>query len=158
MEFIKKHGIAIIFIVILLLLAGLVVYIVLPTNGNSYGNRLNNLSKYELTDETVTSITEAIKAADDVNTVTYRRQGRILEFVIDVKDGTTLDISESHAIKILEFISDESLSYFDIQVYLTCSENQTNTTYPMIGYKHKTAASFSWNTKNEITESTEATE
>lgn len=150
MEFIKKHKFYIIGGIIFVIIMAFAIYgvceLVLPNSGkNIYGNRLEGIEAVKVSDDTVRRIKQELEDSEKVNTVTYHLSGRILNFSIDVKKDTDLITSVSFADKLLEFLSEEQKKYFDIQVFLVCSEDEESTLYPYIGYKHKNSTGYKWN-------------
>ena len=67
-----------------------------------------------------------------------------MNFIIEVNADVDLTTSRAFADKIAEKLSDDIKSFYDIQVYLTCSDKESEL-YPTIGYKHKTSVGFKWN-------------
>lgn len=153
MKFIKKYRIQIVIVVAVLVLA-LLIYgfcnLFLSTTGKSvYGTRLDGIEEVLPTDDEISKVKEEIGALEAVNTIEYQLQGRIMNFIIDVKDGTDLITAHGLADKLLPYFTDAQKSYFDIQVFVTSKEEtkeeDETSLYPMIGYKHKTSVGFSWN-------------
>ena len=58
-------------------------------------------------------------------------------------DSLEEETAKNYANKILENLSDDVKSYYDIQV-LVDSDNEESEVYPIIGYKHKTTDMFVW--------------
>ena len=150
MEFVKKHKFYIIGGLIFLVIMGLAIFavceLVLPNAGESvYGNRLDGIDDVKVSDDTIKRIEQELEQNENVNAVDYHLSGRIMNFIIDVKQDTDLITAVSYADKTLEFLSDEEKQYYDIQVFLTCDEDEESELYPYIGYKHKTSVGFQWN-------------
>lgn len=147
MNFIKKHKL--LFIILTLILVLLVIGLVIfgPSlffNGNKvYGNRLNNIENYKITDSNINDIKSAIKENTNVQEVEYEQSGRILNFKIKIVETTNVDEAKGLSNMILDNISDENKEYYDIQVFLIC-DNKESEIYPKIGYKHKTSTEFVW--------------
>lgn len=149
MKFIKKHKILLIVIAVCLILLILMFFGIknaffANASGSKYGNRLDGIENYPIDNKTIEEIKQMLSDIEFVNDVKYNLEGRRMDFVIDVNDDVDLITSRSLADKIVEKFSDEIKSFYDIQVYLT-SKNEESELYPTIGYKHKKSAVFQWN-------------
>jgi len=152
MKFIKKHITAIvisIICIVLLVLVFIAVYSMFnPSNSKDiYGSRLDN--EVIVSDSIISTIETKIKENDIVSSVTYNKNVRIIKFIIDVKDDTKVEDSYKLGSVILENLTDEILSYYDIEIYVTSNTDK----YPMIGYKSKNSETFSWTlNRGEVSE------
>lgn len=149
MKFIKKHKVLLIVIAVCLILLILMFFGIKKAffanaGGSKYGNRLDGIENYPIDNKTIDEIKQILNDIEFVNDVKYNLEGRRMDFVIDVNDDVDLITSRSLADKIAEKFSDEIKSFYDIQVYLT-SKNEESELYPTIGYKHKKSAVFQWN-------------
>lgn len=147
MKFIKKHKVLLIVIAICLILLVLMFFGIknafFANAGNSkFGNRLEGIEKYPI--ENIDEIKKMLSDTEFVNDVKYNLEGRRMDFIIDVNDDVDLITSRSLADKIAEKLSDEIKAFYDIEVFLT-SKNEESELYPTIGHKHKTSAAFQWN-------------
>ena len=147
MKFIKKHKVLLIVTAICLILLVLMFFGIknafFANAGNSkYGNRLEGIEKYPI--ENIDEIKKMLLDTEFVNDVKYTLEGRRMDFIIDVNDDVDLITSRSLADKIAEKLSDEIKAFYDIEVFLT-SKNEESELYPTIGHKHKTSAAFQWN-------------
>ncbi len=109
----------------------------------AYGNRLDGIENYELTDEEVKTVKNNILANEDVLEVEYREEGRIINIRIKAKDELT-DVNAKKMCE--EFVSnftEEQLSFFSLQFYVY-KEDATKTDFPIIGYKHYGNKKVSW--------------
>ena len=149
MNFIKKHKIALIVVSVCIVLIILLFFAIKNTffpnmNKSKYGNRLDGIENYPIEDSLVTDIKNSLVENEAIENVTYDLKGRIINFIIEVKDGTELNVAKEASSKLLEKFNDEYKSFYDIQIYLICS-NEENELYPKIGYKHKTSSEIKWN-------------
>lgn len=149
MNFIKKHKVGLIVTLIIIILIVLVFFGVKNAffsnmDEGKYGNRLAGIENYSIETSVIEEIKTMLNDTGNVNSVTYDLQGRIMNFVINVKEDVDLTTSRSLADKLAEKLSDEIKSYYDIQVFLTCNDPESEL-YPTIGYKHKTSVGFKWN-------------
>ena len=146
MEFIKKNKILVSLLVIAIVFFAAVMIIIfsnLSIGNNEYGNRLDNIEKYPISDETINEIKTDISSYEKVTSVSYNLEGKLANFILTVDDSLEEETAKNYANKILENLSDDVKSYYDIQV-LVDSDNKESEVYPIIGYKHKTTDMFVW--------------
>lgn len=149
MNFIKKHKIALIVVGVCLVLIILLFFAIKNTffpnmNKSKYGNRLDGIENYPIEESMITDIKNGVLENEVVTNLTYDLKGRIINFIITVKDGTELNVAKEAATKVLEYFNDDYKSFYDIQIFLTC-DNAENEIYPKMGYKHKTSSEIKWN-------------
>ena len=150
MKFIKEHKFYFIggAVLLLVIVVGIFAFsnIIFPNSGESvYGDRLGGIENVKIESDLITRIEQEFKEKEQVNEISYRLSGRIMNFMIDVKKDTKLEDAQSLAEELLTYFSEEEQKFYDIQVYLTCKEAEESEVYPMIGYKHKTSDVFQWN-------------
>lgn len=148
MEFIKKYKLQtaglILFIIIIVFAFITIVNLVYPDASKSfYGNRLEGIEKYPISEKKMKTLLVAIKETGSINQVSYNIQGKIINFVIDVKKDTDLITAKAISDKILEAFSAGEKDFYDIQLFIT-SNDQSIILYPIIGYKHHTSLIFRW--------------
>lgn len=134
---------AVIVLVSLILMGvGLIKYFY-STNGDKYGDRLNDIEKHKLK----STLADDIKALYEggVETVSVDVKGKIVYIIMNVSDGVSKVDSQSYAVKALDVFSDEDKSYYDIQFMITCKNASEETTiYPMEGYKNSSNTQIVW--------------
>lgn len=146
MEFIKKNKILVSLLVIAIVFFAAIMIIIfsnLSIGNNEYGNRLDNIEKYPISDEVINEIKTDISSYEKVTSVSYDLEGKLANFILTVDDSLEEETAKNYANKILENLSDDVKSYYDIQV-LVDSDNEESEVYPIIGYKHKTTDMFVW--------------
>lgn len=144
-------------VIVIVIFAIALLVISLPRIGVSvYGDRLNGISDVLPNDKTISDIKSDISSDKNVKSVDYKNETRILNFMVDVNDGTTNDNAKTMANKIITHLSDDQLKYFDIQVFFTCKTNSTSTLFPVVAYRHRGDTEFSFNKVNS-TESSVST-
>lgn len=146
MEFIKKNKILVSLLVIAIVFFAAIMIIIfsnLSIGNNEYGNRLDNIEKYPISDEVINEIKTDISSYEKVTSVSYNLEGKLANFILTVDDSLEEETAKNYANKILENLSDDVKSYYDIQV-LVDSDNEESEAYPIIGYKHKTTDMFVW--------------
>lgn len=149
LKFLKRHKWAIIIITIMIIIfvaMFLLVRSIFFTDdvGTLYGNRLNGIEQVKLNEDTLKKMVEEIKKSESVQMATYRIEGKVLNVSIDVANGTPIKTAKTFVGPILSSLTDKEKSFYDIQVFLTCSQESESKTYPIIGYKHRTSSEFVW--------------
>ena len=149
MKFIKKHKVLLIVIAVCILLIILLFFAVKNTffsniSSSKYGNRLDGIEAYPISESLVTDIKNGLGENEIITSVTYDLQGRVINFIIKVKEDAEIGVAREATLKILEYFNDEYKAFYDIQVFLVC-DNEENIGYPSVGYKHKTSSEFKWN-------------
>lgn len=149
LKFLNKHKWAIIIITIMIIIFVAMFLLVrslffVDETGTLYGNRLDGIEQVKLNEDTLKKMVEGIKKSESVQMVTYRLEGKVLNVSIDVTNGTTVKTAKTFVDSILSSLTDKEKSFYDIQVFLTCSQEKESKTYPIIGYKHRTSSEFVW--------------
>ncbi|MCI8445226.1 MAG: hypothetical protein HFG15_02190 [Bacilli bacterium] len=128
----------------ILLVLFLIKILIFPAFGsNAYGNRLDGISKVRIHDDSITKLKQSLVENTKVNAVTYDLKGRIINFIIDVKEGVSVEDAKKIADGTLSSFTEEQKEYYDIQIILT-QDTVKDTSYPYIGYKHKTSKGLFW--------------
>lgn len=147
MDFVKKHKVLLIVVgIILILLIIAFIFIkqfMAESSKDAYGNRLDNIDKVEISKETEDNLKKDLEQIESISKVEYRLQGKLINIMMTIKEGTSLEEAKENANKVLEYFDDEQKSYYDIQVFLT-NELEESEGYPTIGYKHKTSDALIW--------------
>lgn len=165
MKFVKKHLFSIISICIILIMVSVGAYFVYTLFydmvSDPYENRLNGIEKVKISNATIDGIKGEILDTDKVETVKYNLEGRLANFIINVKKDTDLKTAKELAKIIEEGFNDNQKKFYDIQIYLINSEEEKEadekraeldkdseevikTIYPVLGYLHKSSENFVW--------------
>lgn len=146
MKFIKNNKILIALILIAVIMFSTILIIIfsnLSSGNDEYGNRLDEIEKYPITDEVINNIKNEISSLEKVESINYNIEGRLINFVIKVEDDLIVSEAKNYSEKILENFSDDIKSYYDIQILIDSNIDESEN-YPIIGYKHKTSDSLVW--------------
>lgn len=137
---------AIMFVVVLVVAFKIVFY----KNGNGvYGNRLDNIENYPISEEKYESIKSILMKNSECQNVSHSLQGRIIKYFIEVSDETSVTTAQRFGDAIIDEFSETELGYYDVAIYVTSKSNEEP--YPMAGYKSKTESAISWVTnKGEV--------
>jgi len=146
MKFIKNNKILVTLILIAVIMFSTILIIVfsnLSSGNNKYGNRLDGIEKYPITEEVINNIKSEISSLEKVESINYNLEGRLINFVIKVEDDLIVSEAKNYSEKILENFSDDIKSYYDIQILIDSNIDESEN-YPIVGYKHKTSDSLVW--------------
>ena len=152
-EYIKGHKKTLILLFIyalLIVLAFKVKDILIPDEGAEvYGTRLNEIDKYPIDETVYTKIETELKKNENVTKVTYRQQGKIINFFVTVADK----VSIADAKKIGEIIpgqfDEKTLSYYSIQIWMMKDNKELNN-FPIVGMKNPASSKVVWTLDREI--------
>lgn len=149
MIFIKKHKFKLIGVFVFLLLMifafiGVMELMYPDTRKDLYGNRLEDIDKVRINQDKLGKIKLNLQATGKVDKVVSDIKGRIINFIIYIKQDTDLITSKSFGDTILDDFTEEEKEYYDFQIYIIDSSEKESELYPIIGYKHKTSLSFKW--------------
>ena len=148
MEFIKKHKIKLIFLTVFLVLMffafiGIKELLYPDARKDLYGSRLDGIEEFNVNKDRLKKVSDELLKEDDIEKVSYNLSGRVINFIIYIKEDLDLITSQSYGDKILEGFSEEEKNYFDFQVYIV-NGDENSEHYPIVGYKHKTSLTFKW--------------
>lgn len=145
LKFIKNHKL--LFVLSILLIAVIIfsiyLYLIFTDNDETaiYGTRLDGEEKVEIDVNKSNKLVEE-KVKDIVNNVTVRKQGRIVNVILTVKDEITRDVAKNYSNELLTAFTDDERGYYDFQIFV----NKTNedAQFPIIGYKHHQKDAIRW--------------
>ena len=145
MKFIRKHF-SLILIILIVIILGIGLFFAkeffLSNDTEAiYGSRLKDIKKYPISEETKKKIIDGYnnQYADQTK---IRLAGRIIYIEIEAKEGVDVNTMRASGGLIVEPLSEEQKSYYDIQVLVTSKTNDKD--FPLLGYKHHTKKDISW--------------
>lgn len=143
MDFIKKNKkILIICVVVILFIFMCFKLFFVDGTKDAYGSRLKGISKMKISNTQVKDIKNEITSSNETDKVDYVLKGRLVNILITLKKGTSIDVGKELANKSIKVLDDEQNKYYDVQVFLLSDESDDN--YPLIGYKNKNRNDFVW--------------
>ena len=108
-----------------------------------YGNRLEGIEKYPLS-ETLNDDVAGIYANEkSVNYAKIDVQGKIVYVLIDFKEAIKADTAKTLAIKSLEKIGEENLTFYEVHFILTYS-GEGESVFPIFGMKNSNNTKVVW--------------
>lgn len=118
-------------------------------NTSTYGDRLENIEKYPITETIKSTYEEELKKNTSVTNVSIKLIGRILYIHIEFDEKITLEKAQDLATKSLDVFEEDYINYYDIQVVLKSSN------FTIIGAKNSVVDHISWNNNREVEEETD---
>ena len=144
MNFIKKHKVLISMLIVTVIVFSIIAFcftkVFLSSGGNKYGNRLNGIENYQITDLRFDSVKEKLMNNKNTTNMSASITGRIIKFFIEVKTETDELTVESLLNLILDNFTEEEKDFYDFEVFITNEKDVE--LYPMIAYKHRLNSSF----------------
>ena len=118
---------------------------------SSYGERLNNINEYEVTQEFITTYKDSVTENKLVDNVEFRVSGRIIYIIIVFNADTILDEAKSVATKSLDVFSEKILGYYDID--FTIKQNSEEEGFILMGARNVNGTGVIWNNNTKVEES-----
>jgi len=126
----------------LFLVAWILYGMVMPKTGTPvYGNRLEGIEEVELTEEDKSKIVSDLKEKDSVNEASVHISGKIINVLVEVKEGTKVSTAKLLRKTAIKSLSEEEMKFYDIQIFITNEDTEAKG-YPVIGYKSASEKSF----------------
>lgn len=150
-EFVKKYKYYLIilgFILIFLIIIGIFAKdMFFSSNGSVYGNRLDGIEDYPISDEDISLVVKNLEDNDKVKSAKVRIQGKIVYVTIDYKDDVSLDNAHEIAEKSLLDFNNDIKSFYDFQYILTQDDENTeeeDKKFPTMGSKNVSSTTIVW--------------
>ena len=137
-KLIKYSIISIVIIIICILL--FLVYKNLFAGSN--GSRYNDIDNYKLTNDEINEVKDKINELEGIDSVSVYSDSKIIKIVVKLSSDIDFEDIKNKANESISGFSEENLSYYDVQFFVTSLEESE--IYPQIGYKFKTNSEFSW--------------
>lgn len=138
MTFIRKHkfviAVSAIFIVVLLTLIIILIPALSKDENDKYGGRIDGIENVKITDSRVDNVKGKVLNNENINKITFRLDGKLIKFFIEVKKDTDEINVESILNTIIDNFIEEEKNFYDFQVFITCEEKHP--LYPIVAYKH----------------------
>lgn len=119
-------------------------YFYAGTSSSNYGDRLDGIEKYVLDSNLESEIKSIYSDNTSVNTVKVNNKGKIIYINIDFKESLKVADAQSLAIKALDKIGENNLTFYEVQFILTCSSEDENKNYPVFGSKNSNSLKVIW--------------
>lgn len=150
----------IVFVAILLLVAGVVVFLTIGNGGDKYGERLKGIEKISFSKKDKNKIVDELKKNENVTSASLDIQGKLIYIMFNVKEEVSLDDAKNIGNESLNNISDAVKGFYDINIFITKKDEKgTEETkldedgkekkiihkeFPISGAKRKTSDHIVW--------------
>jgi len=150
----------VVFIAILLIVGGIVIFLTIGNGGSKYGERLKGIEKISFSKKEKDKFVKGIKANENVNSVSIDIQGKIIYVMVDVKENVSIEDARNIMNGSLENLSDKVKGFYDINALVTKKEekpveevktdtegNETkieHKDFPISGYKNNSSDHIVW--------------
>ena len=130
-------------ICIVSMLIGIIVYFVGQSGKDPYGNRLEGIEAVIIKEDRLTEIENVVEENELVSKVNVNVEGKIIYIVVTLSDGTPTD-AENISVKVMEKLSEEEKSFYDIQFMFDSTSEKDDNVFPIMGYKKSSNTAISW--------------
>ncbi len=113
-------------------------------SSTKYGNRLDGISEYKLSDSLEDDVKSLYEKESSVNKVSVTLEGKIIYITLDFKESIKTDKAKTLAVKALDKIGKENLTYYEVQFILTYSGETENKNFPIFGSKNANSLKVVW--------------
>ena len=149
----------IVFVLVCILITCFIAIIVVAStffitdNKSNYGDRLDHIEEYEITEEFKSSYIDSLKENKIVSDVSLRTSGRIIYVTIKYNADTSMDEAKSVAAKSMELFSERILSYYDISLTILSVGEKENEGFTLMGARNTNGNGVVWNNNTKVEES-----
>ena len=132
-----------IFVAIMVFAIVAILNLLIPNNSKDlYGNRLEGIENYAISNDTVDAIKQSILDTNLVKSVEFDLKGKLVNFIIVVNDDVDRVNATGLSDKVLSGFDDNIKSFYDFQILIN-TEGESEI-FPIIGYKHISSLNFVW--------------
>lgn len=154
-KFYKEHRVFTILMAIVIVCAILMITVLIQCfyvgNGkNKYGNRLEGIENYEITESRQGDFENNVANNDKVKSVDIRVTGKIIYITMQFEDKVDLIEAQSIAQKSLEEFSDEEQNFYDFNITLKQSITANSEGFFISGAKNVNGSGLIWNNNRKV--------
>ena len=158
-KFYREHRVFTILMAVVIvcaILIGTLLFQCFYTGGkDKYGDRLENIEKYEIKTKKLEDVEKKITAEETVKKADLFITGRIVYSRIDFETEVDIQDAKNIAIKILDEFSDDEKSYYDFHFSLKKAASETSAKFNIEGAKNRNGSGLSWVNNREVEETKE---
>ena len=156
---------SVLFVLLFILIACLIaISVVVVTyfvgdSSSKYGDRLEGIEDYPFDTDMQNEIISKLEENEIVEDVTMRVSGKIIYITIIFAPETTLVEGQSIALASLDYFSEETLSFYDLEYMIEAEATEETEGFKIIGAKNVTGTGgIVWNNNTEFEDEEEVTE
>ena len=128
-------------------------------SSSKYGDRLEGIEDYPFDEDMQNEIISKIKENEIVEDVTMRVSGKSIYVMITFVPETTLVEGQSIALSSLDYFSEETLSFYDLEYMIEAEATEETEGFQLIGAKNVSGTGgIVWNNNTEFETEEEVTE
>ena len=156
-QFYKEHRVFTILMAVVIVCVVLIVTILIQCfyvgNGaDKYGNRLEGIENYEITESRQSDFEPNQSNNDKVKSVDLIITGKIIYITFQFQENVDLVEAESIALKSLEEFTEDEQSFYDFNITLKKSATETSDGFIISGAKNKNGSGLKWNNNRQVTD------
>lgn len=155
MKFIKKNRYTLILLLVFALLFCCAItfkkLFIADGDKDKYYGRIDSKTDVEIKQSVLDGICKDLEGKEEVTLCTGRRQGKVINFVITVKDEVTSENAKKLSDEVIKQFSDTEISYFTLQ-YFVKKNNEKLNNFPIIGAHSPNIKETVWTKDREISE------
>ena len=147
----KSGDVKIILVLLFILIACFIVigflfykYFYSGVSTTKYGDRLDGIENYPLSSTLEEDIQSIYKDSKSVGDIKVTVEGKIVYINIAFKESIKVDTAKAEAIKALDKIGENNLTFYDVQFILTYSGEDENENFPIFGAKSSSSLKVVW--------------
>ena len=144
----NKKTVRIVVIALIILLFGIILYKSLFYSNSEkavYGIRTRDIKEHKLKGKAEENWKSKALEIDKITECKIVVKGRLIKFFITFEDGVSTDDIKTKISDVSKILSKNVTSYYDVTFYAK-EVKSGETKYPVIGYKHKSKDSISFDT------------
>ena len=161
-RFYQEHRIftilmAVVLVCMVLIITVLIQCFYVGNGSDKYGNRLEGIEKYKISESRQKDFENNIANNDKVKSVDIKVTGKIIYITMQINEGVELVEAQSIAQKSLESFSEKEQSFYDFNITLKQNSTDKSDGFIISGAKNKNGSGLTWN-NNRIVEKDITTE
>lgn len=153
MKFIKRNRCTIILVTLFILFLCLGIKIkdiLMPDDKKElYGNRLNEIESHKIVKSLYDKIKAELEKNENVELITYREQGKVINFVVTVNEKMSIVDAKKVGDSIVSYFGEDDMDYYTFQIYIKKNDETLNN-FPIIGAKNPLTDNIIWTHDREI--------
>lgn len=142
----------IIIIVCLLIVIGVFASYFFGSSKSNYGERLNGIENYKITEEMENNFLDSLKNDEQVSDANFKIRGKVVYVTIYFKEGISLVEAESKALASLQNFDENYQKFYDFNYTLKQDATEASEGFLIMGAKNVNGSGLVWNNNTEIPE------
>ncbi len=119
-------------------------------NKDVYGDRLEGIDKYPITETMKNEYIASLKENKSVTEVSMNTKGKIIYIIIDFVQDTSLEEAKGLAATSIVNLSEDILSFYDINFTLKCEKSENSDGFTILGAKNVAGSGLVWNNNTPL--------